>query len=113
MLNPRTLIVSMAMLCTMGACSTSPSQITNTARYQCDRGTYLSVLFNQDKIKPDQDMAVVQLEDGTSTELPASRAASGFLYTNGRYALRGKGNEAQWSIGRMAAETCQVISNAP
>jgi membrane-bound inhibitor of C-type lysozyme len=108
MLNPGTLIVSMAMLCTMGACSTSPSQTTDTVRYQCDRGTQLSVLYKQD-----QDMAVIQLEDGTSIELPASPAASGFLYTNGRYALRGKGNEAQWSIGRMAAETCLAISNAP
>lgn len=50
--------------------------------------------------------ASLTLADGTLLELPAQKIAAGFMVSNGQYTLRGKGREATWSVGKMAAENC-------
>jgi membrane-bound inhibitor of C-type lysozyme len=69
-------------------------------KYACDDGTALTVTFSE-------TTADVTLADGVKVSLPQQPAASGFWYSNGRYELRGKGEELQFAIGRMAPVTCR------
>jgi len=69
-------------------------------KYACEDGTALTVLFSEAK-------AEVTIPDGSKISLPQQQAASGFWYSNGRYELRGKGEEVQFAIGRMAPVTCR------
>lgn len=69
-------------------------------KYACDDGTALTVAFSEAK-------AEVTIPDGSKISLPQQQAASGFWYSDGRYELRGKGEELQFAIGRMAPVTCR------
>ncbi len=104
--------------CFIGACATSPAD-AKMVHYECDRGTELAVTFiekdfttmrggrnsmHRDEIK--KVAANITLEDGTLIILPIQKVASGFMYSNGRYTLRGKNEEAMWSVGKMVAEHC-------
>ncbi len=70
-------------------------------RYACENGTALIVAFSE-------NAAEISLPDGAKVSLPQQVSASGFWYSNGRYELRGKGEEAQFAIGRMAPVPCKV-----
>lgn len=86
-------------------CTSKPSYATKQKlQYQCDRGTRFSADFSADG-----NSANITLEDGSQHTLPAAVTGSGFMYSNGRYELRGKDKEAMWSVGRMAAEHCKVL----
>ncbi|MEX6725850.1 MliC family protein [Parapedomonas caeni] len=52
--------------------------------------------------------AEVTLPDGTRLTLPQQRAASGFWYATPRHELRGKGQEATWTVGRAAPLACRA-----
>lgn len=69
-------------------------------KYACEDGTALTVVFSE-------TTAEVTIPDGSKISLPQQQAASGFWYSNGRYELRGKGEELQFAIGRMAPVTCR------
>jgi membrane-bound inhibitor of C-type lysozyme len=69
-------------------------------KYACEDGSVLTVAFSESN-------ADVTLPDGVKVGLPQQEAASGFWYSNGRYELRGKGEELQFAIGRMAPVTCR------
>ena len=69
-------------------------------KYACEDGTALTVTFSE-------TTADLALPDGSKVALPQQPAASGFWYSNGRYELRGKGEELQFAIGRMAPVTCR------
>ena len=70
-------------------------------RYSCDNGTALIVAFSE-------AAAEITLPDGVKATLPQQVSASGFWYSNGRYELRGKGEEAHFAIGRMTPVNCKV-----
>jgi membrane-bound inhibitor of C-type lysozyme len=70
-------------------------------RYACDNGTALVVAFSEAS-------AEITLPDGVKVSLPQQVSGSGFWYSNGRYELRGKGEEAQFAIGRMTPVNCKV-----
>lgn len=69
-------------------------------KYACEDGSSLTVVFSEAQ-------AEVTIPDGSRLSLPQQRAASGFWYSNGRYELRGKGDELQFAIGRMAPINCR------
>lgn len=69
-------------------------------KYACEDGTALTVTFSE-------TTAELALPDGSKSSLQQQPAASGFWYSNGRYELRGKGEELQFAIGRMAPVTCR------
>ncbi|MFN3364404.1 MAG: MliC family protein, partial [Allorhizobium sp.] len=69
-------------------------------KYACEDGTTLTVAFSEAQ-------AEVTIPDGSKVSLPQQPAASGFWYSNGRFELRGKGEELQFAIGRMAPVTCR------
>ena len=84
------------------ACVTN-SEVASTdnsvVKYACDRGTQLTATFSKDGSNVEISTNTVK-----NLILPAQAATSGFIYSNGRYELRGKGEKAMWSIGRMAPE---------
>jgi membrane-bound inhibitor of C-type lysozyme len=106
--------------CFIGACATSPAD-AKMVHYECDRGTELVVTFiekgfttmrggrnSMHRYEVKKVAANITLEDGTLVTLPIQKVASGFMYSNGRYILRGKNDEAMWSVGKMAAEHCVI-----
>ena len=73
-----------------------------TVVYQCEDVLRLSVQFDPDKAR-------VTLPDGTVLSLPQQPAASGFWYSSGLHELRGKGDEAQWTVGRRVPMACRAL----
>lgn len=122
--SKHTLVILLAAI-TVGiisACATTPAP-AKTISYQCDRGTNLNVTFTEQgfttvrggrnsipRYEIKNVAANITLADGTSITLAAQEVASGFMYSNGKYSLRGKGDEAMWSVGRMLAEQCLAKS---
>jgi membrane-bound inhibitor of C-type lysozyme len=105
----------------ISACATTPKE-NPTVRYQCERGTELSVVFNHTyvsvvrggrnsmhRVEKRITGATVTLDDGTQLDLTAQRVTIGFSASNGLYTFSGKDNQATWAIGRMAAEKCTVV----
>lgn len=70
-------------------------------RFACDNGTALVVVFSEAAVD-------ITLPDGVKVSLPQQVSGSGFWYSNGRYEFRGKGEEAQFAIGRMTPVNCKV-----
>jgi membrane-bound inhibitor of C-type lysozyme len=91
-------------LLSLSACVTKNevSSLENTTvQYECDRGTQLLAIFSKDGSNVEISTNTVK-----NLKLPSQATGSGFIYSNGRYELRGKGEEATWSVGRMASEHC-------
>lgn len=106
--------------CFIGACATLHADAKGV-HYACDRGTELAVRFTEKdfttmrggrnsmhRYEVKKVAANISLVDGTLIILPVQKVASGFMYSNWRYTLRGKNNEAMWSVGKMAAELCVI-----
>lgn len=108
------------------ACSAIKSTQSSNAQaddievvYQCERGSVLNVTFSERgyttihggkhykrRYHEKPSVAIVHFADNQPVTLTQEVSGSGFQYTNGRYSLRGKGNEAIWTVGRMADEHC-------
>ncbi|MFZ4285898.1 MliC family protein [Variovorax sp. HJSM1_2] len=84
----------------LAACATPPTSPA-TVRYVCDDGSVLRVQF-------EADAALVSLPDGNVMRLPQQPAASGTWYATPQYTLRGKGDEASWTVGRRTPLACRV-----
>lgn len=130
MLNPfinRLLIAFLAVsTLVLTACSAIRSAPSNNTQaddievvYQCERGSILTVTFAEQgyttihggkhykkRYHEKPSVAIVQFGDNQTVTLTQEVSGSGFSYNNGQYALRGKGNEAIWTIGKMADEHC-------
>lgn len=74
---------------------------TPTVTYVCEDRTELAVQFNP-------DMARVTLPGGGKVSLPQQIAGSGIWYSTPQYELRGKGDDATWTVGRRAPVNCKV-----
>ena len=72
------------------------------ANYSCDHGVSLKVVFSGNNATVTHARKTVTLSHGL--------AADGFLYSNRKYSLRGKGNEAIWTAGRARPVNCRVRS---
>jgi len=53
-------------------------------------------------------MHFVTLMDSTEVELSAQKLASGYMFSNGQYTLKGKGNSALWAADKMDEEQCSL-----
>jgi membrane-bound inhibitor of C-type lysozyme len=86
------------------------AQQTNTenVKYTCNRNTTLSVNFTAASSESDKKIAIINGIGKQAIIIPNVAVASGFLYSNGKYSLRGKGKQAIWTIGRMAPFRCSV-----
>ncbi|MEJ8571152.1 MliC family protein [Microbaculum marinum] len=99
-----TLVPALATLAlAVGLAGTARAEAIN-AVFDCDNGQTLDVVFDNDK---DPAVAVVTIEGEEPQTLPIAMSGSGYYYTNGKYGLRGKGEEAMWEVGRMAPIDCK------
>ena len=75
-----------------------------SAYYDCGNGTRLKV----DSLSGDR--VQVQMNDNEPLVLPAVKAASGAKYMTAQHEFWDRGGEATWTVGRMAAMTCQKVA---
>lgn len=73
-------------------------------RFVCENGEALEMRFF-----PLQGVGVL-VRNGETIELQERPVASGFLYSNGPLAVRGKGDELMLEIGRRVPIRCQAGS---
>lgn len=83
------------------ACATSDLPPVAPVVYACEDGTTLTVRFVQ-------DAAYVSTGNGDEITLPQQRAASGIWYSTPQHELRGKGDDAEWTVGRRVPVKCKV-----
>ncbi len=113
------LLIFACTLC-ISACATNATG-EKSVRYLCDRGTDLHVGYTKKgfttmrggrnsmhRYEERNVAANITLQDGTLIILPVQKAASGFMFSNGRYTFSSQNNEVMWSVGKMAAERCEV-----
>ena len=77
-------------------------------KYTCNRDTKLSVNFTSTHNDSNKTIAIINGFGNQGIILPQKHVASGFLYSNGKYTLRGKGEQAAWTVGRMADFHCTL-----
>ena len=88
----------------LAACTTGRGTPTLSGRqvsYTCDRGPPMTVIFSG-------DTARVEGGDGQTVIMQQRESGSGFWYESATHSLRGKGNEATYTIGRMVPLTCKT-----
>lgn len=81
---------------------------TKRVKYTCDRNTTLSVNFTSTTGEESKNIAIINGFGDQAIILANQETKSGFLYSNGRYTLRGKETQASWTVGRMAPVKCSV-----
>jgi membrane-bound inhibitor of C-type lysozyme len=97
-----TMVIALSTASLIGAaCTTTPVSTARTVRYVCDRGPSLTVIFEKEK-------AAVTPDGGETVTLPQAPTGSGFLYMTPQHSLRGKGDEASWTVGRMVPIQCKA-----
>ena len=84
-----------------GAASAAQAADPPPVVYACSDGSTLRVTFVE-------GAAQVTPADGTLLRLPQQRVASGMWYATARHELRGKGDEATWTVARQAPVNCRV-----
>ena len=86
------------------------AQKTSTipVKYTCTRDTQLSVTFTASNSESDKKIAIINGFGEQAIIIPNVAVASGFLYSNGKYSLRGKGKQASWTVGRMTSFQCST-----
>lgn len=97
-------LIAAASLLALAACSTNPFEppapdlpLTGPIAYTCADGTQLMVDYQGAEAR-------VAIIGGPSMVLPS---AGENYYSNGRYAVRGAGANAQWEVGRAAPVSCR------
>ena len=72
--------------------------------YDCGNGTRLKVDYLSD------DRVMVQMNDNQPVTIPADKSASGAKYMSPTHQFWSKGDEAMWTVGRMATMTCKKVA---
>jgi membrane-bound inhibitor of C-type lysozyme len=99
MLRMGILSVLLAALAVLPACA--PVRAPAVA-YTCEGGVRLDVQFEPER-------ALALLPDGRTVRLVQQVSASGFWYAGEGHVLRGKGREAQWTVGEAAPLACLAL----
>ena len=71
------------------------------AKYYCNKGQSLRVVF-------DGNRATVTPKGKETIVLRQAITADGFLYTKSKYSLRGRGDDATWTVGRQKPLHCHA-----
>ena len=79
----------------------APASAERAFTFACDDGQRIQVRFSRSR-----GLATL-VRGGESVELPQQASGSGFIYSNGRTTLRGKGEELVLEVGRMAPIRCR------
>jgi membrane-bound inhibitor of C-type lysozyme len=81
---------------------------TKNIKYACSRDTTLSINFISTGKESNKSTAIIDGFGKQAIILPNKTVASGFLYSNGKYTLSGKGDHATWTVGRMVPFQCSI-----
>ena len=95
------LLASLFAVALLAACSTAPHLDPGPVVYACEGGTTLTVRFAP-------GMAYVSTGSGAELALAQQVAASGIWYATPQHSLRGKGEQATWTVGRKVPVQCRV-----
>jgi membrane-bound inhibitor of C-type lysozyme len=76
----------------ISACETTDGGKRIPARFECDDGAKLNLIFDHT-----QDAAVVRLPKGQHAVLPSQHPAAGMFYAGGGYELRGSGDTVTYA----------------
>ena len=79
----------------------TPAEVLDVS-FSCTNGETLAVRFIQER-----NLAILT-RGGVSIELPQQISGSGFIYSNGPYTIRGKGDDLTVEIGRMMPLQCRA-----
>lgn len=95
-------LISTVTLLALSACASPPPPLPPNGPiiYSCADGTQLQVTFVGDEAR-------VAIVGGPSMSLPNAGSPDSPYYSNGRYALRGRGAQANWEVGRAAPTACR------
>lgn len=80
----------------------------SNVKYTCSRDIQLSVNFISTADDKKNNIAIINGYSDKAIMLPKRIVTSGFLYSNGKYALRAKGEQVTWTVGRMAPFYCSI-----
>jgi hypothetical protein len=70
-----------------------------SVQISCDDGTQLNALFDETSVE-------VTTADGVKIKLPQKDDDKEFLYTNGKFTLRGDDSNASWTVGKKTPVAC-------
>ncbi len=76
----------------VSACETTDGGRRIPARFDCDDGAKLNLVFDHTK-----DAAVLRLPKDKTAELPSQHPGSGMWYSGGGYELRGAGDTLNYT----------------
>lgn len=88
----------------LGGCTQSVGGPGASAYYDCSGGTRLKVDYVSG------DSVMVQMNDNAPVTIPADKSASGAKYMSPTHQFWSKGDEATWTVGRMAPMTCRKVA---
>lgn len=97
-------IAALAGAAALAACTQTVGGPGVSSYYDCGNGTRLKVDTLAD------DSILVQMNDNEPVTIPADKAASGARYMSATHQFWSKGDEATWTVGRMAPMTCQKVA---
>ena len=114
----RKLILAITLIPTLGACThdlanePSVEQKIRLVKYNCARGDTLSISFSSSTSKDSakNKIAIINGFNKKPIILKSQPTNIGFLYSNGKYTLKGNGEHATWTVGRMAPMNCWLGS---
>jgi hypothetical protein len=86
----------------LSGCATTGGGKRIPARFDCDDGSKLSLVFDHD-----QDAAILRLPKDQSAVLPSQHPASGMWYLGGGYELRGAGDMLNFTAPEHAKTLCR------
>jgi len=115
-------LIGFSVLGLTACTTTAPNKIQTSELqvvYQCERGTTLNVRFVERgyttlhggkhykrRYHEKAAAAIINFGDHQVVTLTQAITASGFMYSDGHYSLHSKGDEAIWTVGKMADEGC-------
>jgi membrane-bound inhibitor of C-type lysozyme len=88
----------------LAGCNTTVGGPGVSAYYDCGGSTRLKV----DYVAGDKVM--VQMNDNAPVTIPAAPSASGAKFMSPMHQFWDKGDEAMWTVGRMAPMTCTKVA---
>ncbi len=97
---PAILLLALAL----SACATDGGGRRIPARFACDDGSRLDLVFDHEK-----DAVIVRLPKGATAVLPSQKPDSGLWYSGQGYDLRGAGDEATYTAPGQPATRCTQV----
>ncbi len=81
--------------------ASGPAEASTKAKFICKGGSTLGVTFKDNKAR-------VSVPGAEPIVLKQALSADGFLYTKGKYSLRGKGDKVTWIAGNAKPLSCKT-----